>query len=87
LDSLAQHPGSRTPDSNGLDLQQHRKKRISAILVHDMDNVSWTLFPNYGSGFDPFFAATFTCLAAGIVIIGWGPKTLAHYRYTSVNQK
>lgn len=57
------------------------KSVFSSILIHAMDNVSWALFPNFGSGFDPFFAAIFACLAAGIVIIGWEPKTLARYRH------
>jgi hypothetical protein len=62
------------------------KSVFSSVLVHAVDNVSWAMFPNFGSGYDPFFTAIFTCLAAGIAIIGWGPKTLAQYRHASTGQ-
>ncbi len=62
------------------------KSVFAVILVHTMDNVSWTLFPNYGSGYDPFFTCIFAFLLVVIVVIGWGPKTLARYRYIHVPQ-
>ena len=40
---------------------------LAAILVHAMDNVSWSLFPNYGSGFDPFVTGMVTVITAVIV--------------------
>ncbi|MBE3558934.1 MAG: CPBP family intramembrane metalloprotease [Ktedonobacteraceae bacterium] len=56
------------------------KSVFAAILVHAMDNVSWSLFPNYGSGFDPFVTGMLTIIAAVIVIIGWGPNLLARQK-------
>lgn len=41
------------------------KSVFAAILIHTSDNVSWSLFPNYGSGYDPFF----TCIIAWLVVI------------------
>lgn len=57
------------------------KNLLTAILVHTMDNVSWSLFPNYGSYYDPFFTGTVTCLTALLVIFLWGSENLARYRY------
>jgi membrane protease YdiL (CAAX protease family) len=51
------------------------KSVFAAILVHAMYNISWSLFPNNGSHFDPFVTGIF----------GWGAKTLAQYRYGSVS--
>jgi membrane protease YdiL (CAAX protease family) len=53
---------------------------FSAILFHAMYNLSWTLFPNYGSHYDPFVTGAITLLVTGLVIIGWGPETLARFR-------
>jgi uncharacterized protein len=57
------------------------KSVLAAILFHAMSNVSWVLFPNYGSHYDPFITSMIIFLVAGIVIFAWGPKTLAHYRF------
>lgn len=43
------------------------KSVLAAILLHTMDNVSWSLFPNYGSGFDPSVTGIITIIAAFIV--------------------
>lgn len=56
------------------------KSVFAAILVHTTDNVSWSLFPNYGSHYDPFIAFIITAVTAAIVTFLWGPKTLARYR-------
>jgi uncharacterized protein len=61
------------------------KSVFSAILFHAMDNLSWALFPNYGSHYDPFVIGMLLCITAVIVILGWGPKTLARYRHASVS--
>lgn len=57
------------------------KSVFAAILVHTTDNVSWSLFPNYGSHYDPFIAFIITAVTAAIVTFLWGPKTLARYRH------
>jgi hypothetical protein len=49
-----------------------------------MSNVSWALFPNYGSHYDPFVTGVITWLVAAIVIVGWGPKTLGRFRFELV---
>jgi membrane protease YdiL (CAAX protease family) len=61
------------------------KSVFSAILFHAMDNLSWALFPNYGSHYDPFVIGILLCITAVIVILGWGPKTLARYRHAGVS--
>jgi len=57
------------------------KSVFAATLFHTADNVSWSLFPNYASHYDPFVTGLMTWVAAGIVIIGWGSKTFARYRH------
>ena len=57
------------------------KSVFAAILVHDTDNVSWSLFPNYGSHYDPAVTGAITAIAAVIVMFLWGSRTLARYRY------
>ena len=56
------------------------KSVFSAILCHTMNNVSWSMFPNYGSHYNPFVTGILMGLAAIIVVIGWGSKTLAGFR-------
>jgi membrane protease YdiL (CAAX protease family) len=58
-----------------------RKSVFTAILVHDTDNVSWSLFPNYGSHYDPAVTGAIAVIAAAIVTFLWGSRTLARYRY------
>ena len=41
----------------------------AAVLVHTTDNLSWALFPNYGSHYNPFLTALLTWLAAAFVMI------------------
>lgn len=53
---------------------------FASILYHDVVNVSWSLFPNYGSHYNPFITSMLTCLTAVLVVIGWGPRTLARLR-------
>jgi len=62
------------------------KSVFAMILFHTMDNLSWALFPNYGSHYDPFVISTITCLVALIVVLGWGGKTLTRFRYTGAGQ-
>ena len=55
------------------------KSVFAAILYHDINNVSSFLFPNYGSHYDPRISGLITALAAVIVTVVWGPRTLARY--------
>ena len=55
---------------------------FAAIIFHAMSNISFAVFPNYGSHWDPAVAGAITAIAAVIVTFLWGSKTLARYRYT-----
>jgi membrane protease YdiL (CAAX protease family) len=56
------------------------KSVFAAALYHAIANVSWQLFPNYGSHWDPRITGLITAFAAVIVTVVWGPRTLARYR-------
>ncbi len=57
------------------------KSVFAAILFHDMSNVSYSLFPNNGSHYDPAITGAIVAITAVIVTFLWGPKTLARYRF------
>ena len=46
-----------------------------------MVNVSWALFPNSGSYYDPFVTFVILAPAAGLIVFLWGPATLSRFRY------
>jgi CAAX protease family protein len=52
-----------------------------AALFHMMINVTWQLFPVDGSYYDPRITGMLTAAAAVIVVVIWGPRTLARYRF------
>jgi uncharacterized protein len=56
------------------------KSVFAAALFHTTSNVSWQLFPNQGSHWDPSIVAPIVVVAAVIVTFLWGPKTLDRYR-------
>ncbi len=58
---------------------------FSAAVYHAMVNVTWQLFPVNGSFYDPRLTGLIVVAVAVIVTFLWGPKTLAHYRYTQSN--
>jgi hypothetical protein len=49
--------------------------------MHATDNVSFALFPSFGSHYDPAVIAPITIAAAALVAYLWGPKTLAGFRF------
>jgi hypothetical protein len=53
------------------------KSVFAAALCHAMQNVSWQLFPNQGSHYDPRVTGLIAALAAAIVTVVWGPRTLS----------
>lgn len=53
------------------------KSVFAATLYHALMNLSWQLFPIHGSYWDPRIIAPIVTLAALIVTIVWGPRTLA----------
>ncbi len=59
------------------------KSVFAATLFHATSNVSWQLFPNFGSHWDPRIVAPIVVVVAAIATFLWGPKTLARYRYGS----
>jgi membrane protease YdiL (CAAX protease family) len=56
------------------------KSVFAAALCHAMVNVSWQLFPNYGSHYDPRITGLITAFAAVIVTVMWGPRRLTRNR-------
>ncbi len=56
------------------------KSVFAATLCHATVNVSWLLFPNYGSHYDPRIIGLITVSAAVIVTVIWGPRTLTRDR-------
>jgi membrane protease YdiL (CAAX protease family) len=44
---------------------------VAVSLCHATYNVAWQLFPNRGSGYDPWIVATLTILFAIVVTLGW----------------
>jgi membrane protease YdiL (CAAX protease family) len=56
------------------------KSVFAAALFHDMSNLSWQLFPNYGSHWNPRITGLIIAFAAVIVTVLWGPRTLARFR-------
>jgi uncharacterized protein len=57
------------------------KSVFAVILLHDMYNIGYVLFPTAGSHYDPAIAFPITAVIAIIVTCFWGAKTFAHYRY------
>ncbi len=55
------------------------KSVFAVALCHGMENFSSYVFPFSGSTYDPRFAAPVTACAAAIVIVVWGPRTLARF--------
>lgn len=58
------------------------KSVLAVALCHAMINVSWQLFPNQGSHYDPRITGLITAFVAVILIIIWGPRMLTQYRNT-----
>jgi uncharacterized protein len=52
------------------------KSVFGAIVFHTMTNVSWQLFPNNGSHYDPRFNALIVTAIATLVVLYWGARTL-----------
>lgn len=49
---------------------------FATIVLHTMSNVSWTLFPNKGSHYDPVVTGVIMSVLAVVVTVWWGPRTL-----------
>lgn len=55
------------------------KSVFATAVCHAMWNLSWQLFPNSGSHWDPRITGLIITAAAVIVTVLWGPRTLARY--------
>jgi uncharacterized protein len=55
-----------------------------AALFHTMMNLTWQLFPINGSYFDPRVTGLISAIVAVVVIIVWGPRSLARYSNVSM---
>lgn len=53
------------------------KSVFGATLYHAIANLSWQLFPNHGSHWDPRIIGLIHVFAATIVTLVWGPRRLA----------
>ncbi len=53
------------------------KSVFGATLFHVTANLSWQLFPNHGSHWDPRLIGLILAFAATIVTLIWGPRRLA----------
>jgi hypothetical protein len=63
-------------------LYNNTGKSVFAVAVlHAMVNVSWQLFPNNGSHYDPRIAALIMVVITVVVVLVWQPRTLTRYRY------
>ena len=60
---------------------------FSVILFHASVNISWALFPNNGSHYNPFITSLLLVATTMIVIFGWGWKTLANFRFSKRSAK
>ncbi len=58
------------------------KSVFVAALYHAMINLAWQLFPISGSYYDMRIAGLITAAVAVVVVVLWGPQTLARFNFT-----
>jgi uncharacterized protein len=58
-----------------------------AALFHTMIDLTWQLFPINGSYYDQRVTGLITAIVAGMVVIVWGPRTLARSSNTSMKSR
>lgn len=56
-----------------------RRSVLAATLAHAVSNVSWTLFPDGGSHYDPVVSGAILALAAALTV-AWGGRSLRRGR-------
>lgn len=59
------------------------KSVFATILVHTMDNVSWSLFPNNGSHLDPLVLSLVAWPTVLIVVAGYGAGLFSRFRQSA----
>jgi membrane protease YdiL (CAAX protease family) len=55
------------------------KSVFAVTLYHAISNLSWQLFPNSGSHWNPCVTGLIVAFIAVVVTVVWGPRTLARY--------
>jgi len=55
---------------------------LGAALFHASANMSWQLFPNRGSHYDPRITGLILAFIATLVVVVWGPRALRRHRNT-----
>jgi membrane protease YdiL (CAAX protease family) len=63
------------------------KSVFVAALFHTMINLTWQVFPINGSYYDPRVTGLITAIVAVVVVIVWGPQTLARYSNVSMKRR
>ena len=58
---------------------------FAAVLCHAAYNTAWQLFPNQGSGYNPWITAALTWVVVGVVVAVFGARTLAGRHPTSAS--
>jgi hypothetical protein len=54
---------------------------LAMILLHALDNVCYSNFPNFGSHWDPFYLCIMLTLICAFIIIFWDAKTMTKFRF------
>jgi uncharacterized protein len=62
------------------------KSVFGAALFHAMTNVSWQMFPNHGSHYDPRISGIILVMVALCVTAEWGPLTLSRGRQCRISR-
>lgn len=57
------------------------KSVLAAILYHAADNVSWSVFPNLSSHYDPVVTGLINWAVVLIIIVAGGFKSFTQYRF------
>jgi len=60
------------------------KSMFAAISYHAMIDVTWVLFPNYGSNYDPAVTGIIILITTTLITLLWGAKTLGQYRFHNI---
>ena len=63
------------------------KSVFVAALFHTMIDLTWQVFPINGSYYDPRVTGLITAIVALVVVIVWGPRTLARYSHGSMKRR
>jgi uncharacterized protein len=63
------------------------KSVFVAALFHTMIDLTWQVFPINGSYYDPRVTGLITAIVALVVVIVWGPRTLARHSHVSMKRR